>query len=459
MKLAAKQSFIRKTEISSINVDEHFRDAIAEHLSYWRSSAYAIAQNGEDGSDLLQQALLKLLDKMRRGETPDDVRKYVTAIMRNTNATLHRSPAAKQQFLEDLPETMLASDIDLSATDLTAEAETTRRALASLPQDQRDVLISVTVEGRKPRELVQVFGRPAPAISNLLARAKQALYRAVLVDYLSQGGQSCRANAQQLNPGVRVEISKHSHSERGMAHIETCEACQRNWRRFAALASVLGVTPLLIITQAVNQPLNETPETPQTVTESRANTSAQGFHVASVAQRLLQRVIPSTVALVVGLTVSVAASAWLVWQLMPQSSVVVPTTTGGQTASDPANQTLSTTVTEEAQLNVSLQSNDDDQLEKITLQLDLPGDAQKSTWSLDEFEMRLTGGAEITSVPRGLLCTTVDQSTSCEATSEANFDASLVFGVAQNNAGGELTLRLIARNEGGKVLGEATGSW
>ncbi|NLA65901.1 MAG: sigma-70 family RNA polymerase sigma factor [Leucobacter sp.] len=227
-------------------------ELIARYFDYWLRAAHGIVGSTRapsDAADLVQDANLKLLELWRTGEGPDtNVRSYVTAMMRNAHLNRLRSPRSRELDVDDLG----AADIPLSEDDyrrieISREAQAVRRALAALAPDHQTVLRAVLVDGRKPADLTTELGRQAPAVSSLLLRAKHALHRSLLIEYLSTGGEQCAANAHALPKRVHEQVDAHRPHDAGLAHVLQCEDCQKNWRRFGHVSTALGVVPLVTI--------------------------------------------------------------------------------------------------------------------------------------------------------------------------------------------------------------------
>lgn len=226
-------------------------ELIANHLPYWIRTARAIASREHDAEDLVQGAVTQLLALWGRGDGPtSNVRAYVTTIMRNTSNSFLRSPRSRWESIHEAPDKqLLYVPPEYAQIDIAHESQAVRRAMGTLSLEHREVLLAVTVNGQKPGELVENLERPAPAISNLLSRAKAALRRSLLVEYLSTGDTECKKNAPDIPTSIKLDFVEHDPSERGMRHICGCAKCKKSWRRFAAISSALGALPLLALSQ------------------------------------------------------------------------------------------------------------------------------------------------------------------------------------------------------------------
>ena len=133
------------------------------------------------------------------------------------------------------------------------DLDVVRKAILHVPEDQRAVLIAVTVEGGKPSHLEQALGRPASSIYSLLHRAKKSLIRSVLRVLLEDKATgACKAAAAKLPAIVPDTLDCLPQTTRNQ-HYRDCARCKAVWQRFAEM-SMLGVVPLLVVAQVVGAP-------------------------------------------------------------------------------------------------------------------------------------------------------------------------------------------------------------
>lgn len=230
---------------------------VLEQLPYLMGAAYRIDPGGSqaDREDMVSSAVTRLFELWRQGKGPDaNPRSYLVTMMRNARTdALRAGGREREQSIEHAAEarpadfaTVLDED-RVRRAELHREAALVRKALGTLSPRHQLLLQRVVVEGRKPAQLVEELGSPAPTISAALLRAKHALRRALLAELLRDGGEECARHAASLPKRVCDELDDHAPQERGMAHARGCEECRRNWRRFAALTAALGVLPLLVV--------------------------------------------------------------------------------------------------------------------------------------------------------------------------------------------------------------------
>jgi RNA polymerase sigma-70 factor (ECF subfamily) len=132
-----------------------------------------IARTGERdiARDLCQDVMIALLSALREGQLRDTERlsAFVHGIARNTAnnylRTRFRSPA-----LTDLPET-LASVCTEDPAESAERSQFVKRALASVPPADRQILMLTLVEGLKPAEIALRLGLDGEVVRTRKSRA------------------------------------------------------------------------------------------------------------------------------------------------------------------------------------------------------------------------------------------------------------------------------------------------
>lgn len=138
-----------------------------------RRYAWALLRNGPAADDLVQDCLVRALDRL-----PDwrggDVRPWLFAIMHNLHVSRWRR-------LRRFP----TVTVDAEAPAFRVEAGQTHhvelqavlRALDALAAEQRDVLLLVTVEGLDYADAAHVLGIPVGTVMSRLSRGRDRLRR------------------------------------------------------------------------------------------------------------------------------------------------------------------------------------------------------------------------------------------------------------------------------------------
>ncbi len=136
-----------------------------------RRYARALARDTDIADDLVQDTLVRALrsEKLFLG---GDLRAWLYTILTNLNRNRRRSLARQPAMME-----LFDTTADASGTE--AEGRDISRALATLAEDQRAVLLLVVLEGLSYRDVADIQGVPIGTVMSRLARAR-AHVRAVL---------------------------------------------------------------------------------------------------------------------------------------------------------------------------------------------------------------------------------------------------------------------------------------
>jgi RNA polymerase sigma-70 factor (ECF subfamily) len=148
-----------------------FRQNVETMIPALRRYARALARDTDIADDLVQDTLVRALrsEKLFLG---GDLRAWLYTILTNLNRNRRRS-LARQPTMMELHDT----SADASGTE--AEGRDISRALATLAEDQRAVLLLVVLEGLSYRDVADIQGVPIGTVMSRLARAR-AQVKAVL---------------------------------------------------------------------------------------------------------------------------------------------------------------------------------------------------------------------------------------------------------------------------------------
>ncbi|MBS0529991.1 MAG: sigma-70 family RNA polymerase sigma factor [Proteobacteria bacterium] len=141
-----------------------FRDDVETMIPALRRYARALTRDADIADDLVQDTLVRAL-RSERLFLGGDIRSWLYTILTNLNRNRRRSLARRPQFTQ-LPE----SAADASGTE--AEGRDIARALATLVEEQRSVLLLVMLEGLSYREVADIQGVPIGTVMSRLARAR-----------------------------------------------------------------------------------------------------------------------------------------------------------------------------------------------------------------------------------------------------------------------------------------------
>ncbi|WP_066553209.1 RNA polymerase sigma factor [Croceicoccus bisphenolivorans] len=138
-----------------------------------RRFAIGLTGNGADGDDLCQMTIERALgnrDKWRGGSRLDS---WVYRIMRNIRIDEARAGQRRLQTFVD--EEAGGSVGAMGAQEATVELSDIDAALARLPDEQREAVVLVMVEGYSYREAAEIVGCPTGTMNSRLVRGRDAL--------------------------------------------------------------------------------------------------------------------------------------------------------------------------------------------------------------------------------------------------------------------------------------------
>jgi RNA polymerase sigma-70 factor (ECF subfamily) len=139
-----------------------FRDDVEAMIPALRRYARALARDADVADDLVQDTLVRAL-RSERLFLGGDIRSWLYTILTNLNRNRRRSLARRPQFTP-----LLDNNAEPSGTE--AESRDIARALATLVEDQRSVLLLVMLEGLSYREVADIQGVPIGTVMSRLAR-------------------------------------------------------------------------------------------------------------------------------------------------------------------------------------------------------------------------------------------------------------------------------------------------
>jgi len=148
-----------------------FRQSVEAMIPALRRYARALARDMDAADDLVQDTLVRAL-RSERLFLGGDLRSWLYTILTNLNKNRRRSLARRPHFMP-----LAENNPDASGTE--AEGRDIQRALATLVEEQRAVLLLVVLEGMSYREVADIQGVPIGTVMSRLARAR-AHVRAVI---------------------------------------------------------------------------------------------------------------------------------------------------------------------------------------------------------------------------------------------------------------------------------------
>ncbi|KJV24641.1 RNA polymerase sigma factor [Luteibacter yeojuensis] len=151
--------------------DPHIDDALRTMLPRLRRFALWLARDAHAADDLVQSTMERALAKWATRRDDESLRAWLFAILYRLYLDGKRRASRYALLLgalgrEDEPTWPSAERV--------AEAHATLSAFAALPDEQRSLLLWVTVEGLSYEEVAGILGVPIGTVMSRLSRARRA---------------------------------------------------------------------------------------------------------------------------------------------------------------------------------------------------------------------------------------------------------------------------------------------
>jgi RNA polymerase sigma-70 factor, ECF subfamily len=148
---------------------------IEDEIPRLRRYARALTRDRSAADDLVQDCLARALGKIHLWQQGTDLRAWLFTILHNQYVN-HVRRAVREGFTVELSdtETMLTSP---PTQDRSLELRDLERAIATLPEEQRAVLLLVGLEGMRYEDVAAVLDVPVGTIRSRLSRGREMLRR------------------------------------------------------------------------------------------------------------------------------------------------------------------------------------------------------------------------------------------------------------------------------------------
>lgn len=138
-----------------------------------RRFAIGLTGNAPDGDDLCQVTIERALNNREKWAAGSRLDSWMYRIMRN--AWIDETRATRRRG-----ETFVAEEAGLSVggeggQEAAVELSNVDRALGKLPEDQREAVLLVMVEGYAYKEAAEIVGCPVGTLNSRLVRGRDAL--------------------------------------------------------------------------------------------------------------------------------------------------------------------------------------------------------------------------------------------------------------------------------------------
>jgi RNA polymerase sigma-70 factor (ECF subfamily) len=195
-----------------------------------RRFAIGMCKNEADAEDVVQDALLSIATKLDSFEGRSSFTTWAFTLARTACSRRRRGlknrPAEGAEVLDAQPSTARSPEERAAGRELGALVE---RALETLPEDQRWVVLLRDGEGLTAPEAAEVIGASVEALKSRLHRARAALREALapMLDGASpRRAPDCPDVVDALSRKLEDDLDPQA-CARMEKHIESCAACAR----------------------------------------------------------------------------------------------------------------------------------------------------------------------------------------------------------------------------------------
>ncbi len=153
-------------------------ESLGDHIDRLYRAAWGLCGSRQEAEDLVQETFLRVLRKPRILRSDDDIG-YLLRVLRNTFISSRRSASRRPQEAP-LPDNLdLLEDPSAPQPESRIESQAVYAAIAALPDDFRDALVSIDVVGLSYREAARALRVREATVTTRLHRARQRVARAL----------------------------------------------------------------------------------------------------------------------------------------------------------------------------------------------------------------------------------------------------------------------------------------
>lgn len=143
---------------------------VTDYLGDLRRYALALTREPHDAEDLVQETLVRAYEKRRSFRVGSPLKPWLMSIMHNCFVDARRSSAARSRNMPEPGEGTYPAG-QTAAVYL----DEVRRAFLKLPDEQREALHLVAIEGLTYPEAAKVLDVPEGTVLSRVSRARQTL--------------------------------------------------------------------------------------------------------------------------------------------------------------------------------------------------------------------------------------------------------------------------------------------
>ncbi len=155
--------------------DGETRRSLADLYPRLRRFAYGLTGSIDEAEDLVQAAYERALTRLDQWQPGSRLDSWMYSIVRSIRINRLRADRVRGRHLNPISSEMqpggnLEREVEASLT-----LESVRRFIWTLPEEQREVMLLVCVEGMSYAEVSETLGVPVGTVTSRLGRGRRAL--------------------------------------------------------------------------------------------------------------------------------------------------------------------------------------------------------------------------------------------------------------------------------------------
>lgn len=165
-----------RNHVAALQTAEHqIKDALAALRPQLRRFAYGLSGSLEEADELVQAAYARALARLGQWQAGTRLDSWMYRIIQSIHLNKRQAAKVRGEHYAPLdPDEQMGSDGAREAeAQMTLDA--VRRFIWQLPEEQRTVLLLITVEGLSYKETAELLGLPIGTVTSRLARARLAV--------------------------------------------------------------------------------------------------------------------------------------------------------------------------------------------------------------------------------------------------------------------------------------------
>lgn len=160
-----------------MTLDARTQQELVALLPRLRRFALGLTRNGAEADDLVQNACEKAISRIDQWEPGTRLDSWMFRIIQTTHIDAIRGQKRRDNHLEVIGDYEESSHDGERASEARLTLDAVRRAIYTLPDEQRAVVMLVSVEGLSYKEAAETLEIPMGTLTSRLVRARTALAR------------------------------------------------------------------------------------------------------------------------------------------------------------------------------------------------------------------------------------------------------------------------------------------